>query len=91
MSLKALFTEHPNTVNETYVEHMRMSSGFGGWLFLATLCAFLHAVFPFLFEKTASGIIARLYGRMVTSRVVRKAPTTEDKTGAHLALDSACL
>ena len=71
-----LFTDHPKAVNETYLEHMHMSGSFGVWLLLAALCAFFHALFPFLFEKTASGIIKNLYGRMVSNRVVK--PTTKE-------------
>lgn len=72
----ALFTDHPKSVNETYLQHMHMSSSFGFWLLLAALCAFVHAIFPFAFEKTASGIITKLHERMVTNRVVRSAPVS---------------
>lgn len=90
-NLKTLFTEHPNSVNETYVEHMQMSSSFGFWLMLAMCCAFIHAILPFMFEKTASGIIQKLHARMVTNRVVKPAPAEKQKTGAQLALESAAL
>jgi hypothetical protein len=33
------------------------------------VAALVHAVFPFLFEKTGSSIITRLHDRMVTNRV----------------------
>ena len=32
------------------------------------MAALVHAVLPFLFEKTASRMITSLYGRMVTHR-----------------------
>jgi len=89
--LKALFTDHPNSVNETYLEHMHMSSSFGFWLAAATFCAFIHAIFPFLFEKTASNIIRKLHDRMVANRVVKPARVVPEKTGAQLAFDSAAL
>lgn len=73
-----IFTDHPKSVNETYVEHMHMSASFGFWLLLAMLCAFVHAILPFMFEKTASGIINKLYSRMVTNRVVKSAPVTSE-------------
>lgn len=73
MTLKHMFTEHPASVNETYPEHMAMSGSFAWALFLAAGAACIHAVFPFLFEKTASGIINRLYGSMVKGRIVRPA------------------
>ena len=75
MTLKDLFTGHPASVNETYLEHMRMSGSFALALTLAAGAAFIHAVFPFLFKKTASGIISGLYGAMVTGRVVRPVPS----------------
>jgi len=74
MTLSTLFTEHPASVNETYFEHMEMSSTFSFWLFVAGFCALVHAVFPFMFEKTGSKIIDKLHSRMVTNRVVKTGP-----------------
>lgn len=91
MHIKDLFVKHPHSVNESYLEHMHMSSSFGYWLFLATCCAFLHALFPFAFEKTASGIITKLHARMVTNRVVKPAAREYGKAGRELAFDSAGL
>ncbi len=91
MNVKTLFTEHPSSVNETYLEHMHMSSSFGFWLLLAMLCAFAHALLPFLFEKTASGIINKLYARMVTNRIVKPASSAARKSASQLAFDSAAL
>ena len=59
-----LFTEHPQSVDETYFEHMRFAAGFSGRLFLASCAAFVHAFLPFLFEKTASGMIKTMHHRM---------------------------
>lgn len=58
-----LFLNHPHSVDETYLEHARFAGGFAGQLALASGAALIHAVFPFLFEKTASRIVARLYAR----------------------------
>ncbi|YBV96421.1 DUF6356 family protein [Phyllobacteriaceae bacterium JZ32] len=58
-----LFTDHPASVDETYLEHMAFAAGFSAKLFAAALAAMIHAVLPFLFEKTASGIIRTLYER----------------------------
>jgi Family of unknown function (DUF6356) len=79
--LKELFTEHPNSVNETYVEHMQMSGGFALKLFAAAFFATAHAFLPFLFDKTASKIITGLHDRMVSNRVVRPAPVTQSNSG----------
>lgn len=67
-----LFTEHPASVDETYTEHMAMASSFGLRMLLGGLACLVHAVLPFLFARTGSGIIARLNDEMVTNR--RRAP-----------------
>lgn len=64
-----LFTAHPASVGETYGEHMVMAAGFAVRLLLASLACLVHAVFPFLFVKTGSGMITQLHDRMVTNRV----------------------
>ena len=63
-----LFTEHPRSVDESYVEHMGMALSFAGWLALASLACLIHALLPFLFEKTGSRIIDGLHDRMVRNR-----------------------
>lgn len=75
--MKTLFTEHPNSVNETYGEHMAMSASFGFAMFCGAFAAMVHAVFPFLFEKTGSAIITRLHERMVTNRIQQPANTAD--------------
>lgn len=60
--LKA-FTAHPASVDESYGEHFRFAFGFATTLFLAAGAALVHAILPFLFEKAASRMIARLYAR----------------------------
>ncbi|MFC6638137.1 hypothetical protein GV827_14160 [Sulfitobacter sp. JBTF-M27] len=58
-----LFLDHPAKVDETFFEHMLFALKFAGLLFAAGAAALVHALIPCLFEKTASGIIARLYER----------------------------
>jgi hypothetical protein len=70
--LKRLFTEHPESVGESYWEHMRVALSFAGPLALAAGAALVHAFLPFLCKTTASGTIKRLYGRM-TNRTPRAA------------------
>jgi len=59
-----LFTAHPHSVDETYFEHLKFAGMFSAKLFAAGFCALCHAVLPFTFEKTASGIINELHHRM---------------------------
>lgn len=65
------FTKHPASVGETYAEHMRMASSFGGAMLLGGVACLVHGLFPFLFTRTGSTTIARLHDRMVTNRVVK--------------------
>ncbi len=62
-TLIRLMTNHPRSVNESYIEHMRFAGGFGLALLSAAGAAFAHALLPFCFEKTASDKIAALYQR----------------------------
>ena len=63
MSRTNIFTDHPDSVGETYLQHMGFALWFAGWLLAAGFAALVHAILPFLFEKTASQIIAMLYAR----------------------------
>jgi hypothetical protein len=72
--LARLFTEHPASVGENYLEHMNSAGSFTGNLVLAGAACAVHALFPFLFKKTASSIISTLYDRMVVNRDRRTVP-----------------
>jgi hypothetical protein len=58
-----IFLDHPAKVDETFFEHMAFALKFAGLLFAAAGAALVHAFIPCLCEKTASGIIAKLYER----------------------------
>ena len=64
MDLKACFTNHPASVGESYGEHMRVALGYAVPLTKAAAAAYVHAILPFLFTTTASGIVKGLYDRM---------------------------
>jgi hypothetical protein len=61
--ISRLFLAHPASVGETYFEHMAFAGWFAARLAAAAFAAAVHAVLPFCFERTASGIIAELYER----------------------------
>lgn len=67
-SITSLFTEHPESVNETYTEHFVMAGGFGMKMIMAGFACVLHGIFPFLFVKTGSKAINDLHDTMVTNR-----------------------
>jgi hypothetical protein len=49
-----LFTNHPHSVDETYLEHMIYATSYGFKMIFAGIASIIHAIFPFLFETTAS-------------------------------------
>ncbi len=63
-----LFTEHPQSVGESYLQHMQSAFAFAIRLFAGALCCLVHAALPFLFKSTGSRIIAELHDRMVVNR-----------------------
>jgi hypothetical protein len=63
-TISRLFTSHPASVEESYYEHMLFAGRFGGMLALAAGAALVHAILPFMFEKTAGNIIRALYARI---------------------------
>jgi Family of unknown function (DUF6356) len=67
-SSKLSFTEHPATVGETYGQHFQSALGYSISMIGGGLACMVHAVFPFLFEKTGSATIRSLHERMVTHR-----------------------
>ncbi len=64
-----LFTQHPSDVGETYFEHLFMALGFAGRMAIATFVCTTHAIFPFLFVKTGSKMVADLYQRTGPGRI----------------------
>jgi len=68
MDVLRLFTAHPRSVGETYGEHMGVACGFSLRLLAGAIACVVHAFLPFLFARTASGIISELHQRMVVSR-----------------------
>jgi hypothetical protein len=66
--MKQLFTEHPESVGESYTQHMGVAFSFGAKMFVASLACFAHGLFPFLCTKRGSETITELHRRMVTHR-----------------------
>lgn len=66
--ISRLFKAHPQSVGESYVEHLAHASYFGFRMVFAGCACLIHALLPFLFEKTGSKAITNLHNRMVTNR-----------------------
>ena len=66
--IQRLFRDHPESVGETYLEHLLQASYFGARMFLAGLACLIHAVIPCLFKTTGRAAISELHSKMVLHR-----------------------
>jgi hypothetical protein len=70
-----LFRDHPKEVDETYLEHMAASSGYGWRLLKAASMAYWHALVPGMCKTAASdrvrAMAAELNGRAIVAREER--------------------
>lgn len=80
------FTEHPASVDESYLEHLRHASGFAASMIAGGFACLVHAVLPFLFTTTGSGVVATLYTRMVTHRRQPGRPEVQSAVGRTRAV-----
>jgi hypothetical protein len=76
MQIFKLFTAHPETIGESYGEHLLRASSFGLRMMLAGLACMLHGLLPFLFVRTGSRAVSELNEQMVIKRSAASAPRT---------------
>jgi hypothetical protein len=69
------FTQHPASVGESYAEHFCAACKFAAKMISGGIACLVHAIFPFVFVKTGSSTVRKLYDQMVTDRI---SPTVED-------------
>ena len=55
-----IFTKHPKEVGETYLEHMFNALRYSLTFLFLFVVAFIHAIIPFLFTRTASCVIQEM-------------------------------
>ena len=55
-----IFTKHPEEVGETYLEHMFNALRYSLTFLFLFVVAFIHAIIPFLFTRTASCVIQEM-------------------------------
>lgn len=63
-----IFVDHPQSVDETYFEHLRFAGWFASRLLAAGGAALIHALVPCLFEKTASRMICQMHEHLKRHR-----------------------
>jgi hypothetical protein len=72
--MKNIFTKHPHSLEESYFEHLFFALKFGTTMLLGGLACILHAIFPFLFEKTGSNLLLKM-----THNFVERMPVAEER------------
>ncbi len=71
-NMKNIFTEHPHSINETYLQHMKFAAIFGFNMLIGGCACLIHAIFPFLFPKTGSDYLLKM-----TFFFIERAPQSE--------------
>jgi hypothetical protein len=66
--MRNCFTNHPETVGETYFQHLISAFSFASRLFTAAAACLVHGLFPFLFTSTGSSAVKRLHADMIEAR-----------------------
>lgn len=72
--MKNIFTDHPRSIGESYFQHFIFASHFGLRMMFAGMACLIHAIFPFLFEKTGSNTLLSM-----TQHFVKRMPVVEDR------------
>lgn len=72
--MKNIFTNHPSSIGETYLQHFKFAFIFGVTMMLGGLACILHAIFPFIFQKTGSNILLKM-----AHHFVERMPAVEDR------------
>lgn len=64
--VKNVFTDHPHSVGETYLQHLYFASKFGIRMLIGGVACIIHAILPFLFKKTASNLLLTMTNDFIT-------------------------
>lgn len=77
-----IFIAHPESVGETYFEHMGVATSFGVRMILGGIACCFHGLIPAVFERTGSNQIRVLHDRMIANRArphhITTTPLTSD-------------
>ena len=67
------FSSHPRDVGESYLEHGLFACRYGAKMTAGGIAAFIHGLFPFLFQSTGSRITRELNALLEQSAARAKA------------------
>lgn len=78
--MKNIFTEHPDSVGESYFTHLKFACFFAVNMLGAGLACFVHGIFPFLFETTGSDILIKMM-----HKIIERKPDMEGKLASLIS------
>lgn len=70
------FTEHPKDIGENYFQHLAFTLRMTLRFIAVSIIMMIHGLLPFLFQRTGSEQIQKIYERMKTR-------TPADESGDH--------
>ncbi len=60
-----ILTKHLSENGMTYSQHFKVAIRYSAWFTVLSVVALLHAIFPFIFEKTVTNSLVHLIGKHV--------------------------
>lgn len=78
--LRKLFLDHPNSIGESYGEHLGVAGRFGAEMVAGGAACMIHALVPALFARTGSDTVARLHRQMIAKRAAIRDAGVEMRT-----------
>lgn len=89
-----MFHEHPASINETYLQHMRHSFKIGGRLALLIPITIIHGIFPILFTTTVSRELNDIVNKNnercekdnQTKQPINKSPSVESQLSEYITM-----
>ena len=60
-----ILTKHLNENKMSYIQHFKVAIRYSFWFFLLSIVGLLHAIFPFIFEKTITNRLSYLVGESI--------------------------
>ena len=65
LKMFSIFTVHPHSVGETYLQHMFRGTQCSVFIVACGLACFIHAFFPFMFVHTTSNGLEYIIKRFI--------------------------
>ena len=71
--VRRLFLDHPESVGESYVQHLGVAGRFGWRLTRGGLACMVHGLLPFVFKTSGSDTVRELNDQLVAKRHAARA------------------